>query len=196
MRRTGLGHKVVVQTPPLIRRRSRFEAGPVAARGIGRQRELAHDEQAAVQPRTVQVLQAAVHLPVCVAEDAQLEQFGQQLVALHFGIALFGVQSIDKALALHFSVPVAVVMATITGIGGGLVRDVLAQRPNLLLSREIYATTIIVGSLCYIGLMALGEKTALTTLGGVAVTFVFRSLAIYRHWRMPKWLTLRSNLNG
>lgn len=67
---------------------------------------------------------------------------------------------------------------------------------NLLLSREIYATTIIVGSLCYIGLMALGEKTALTTLGGVAVTFVFRSLAIYRHWRMPKWLTLRSNLNG
>jgi uncharacterized membrane protein YeiH len=87
-------------------------------------------------------------------------------------------------------------MATITGIGGGLVRDVLAQRPNLLLSREIYATTIIVGSICYIGLMELAGQSVLTTLGGVAVTFIFRSLAIYRHWRMPKWLTLRSNLNG
>ena len=44
--------------------------------------------------------------------------------------------------------------------------------------------------------MGLGGKTALTTLAGVAVTFIFRSLAIHRHWRMPRWLTLRSNLNG
>lgn len=113
-----------------------------------------------------------------------------------FGIALFGVQAIDKALLLNFSAPVAVVMATITGIGGGLIRDVLAQRPNLLLSREIYATAIIAGSIVYIALLNLDGKTALTTLGGVAFTFVFRSLAIYRHWRMPKWMILRSNLNG
>ena len=73
-----------------------------------------------------------------------------------FGIALFGVQSIDKALLLEFSVPVAIVMATITGIGGGLIRDVLGQRPNLLLSREIYATTIIAGSLFYVAL--LGDR--------------------------------------
>lgn len=113
-----------------------------------------------------------------------------------FGIALFGVQSIDKALLLQFSAPVAVVMATITGIGGGLIRDVLTQRPNLLLSREIYATTIITGSIFYIALLGLGGNSALATLGGVAFTFVFRSLAIYRHWRMPKWMILRSNLNG
>lgn len=113
-----------------------------------------------------------------------------------FGIALFGVQSIDKALSLQFSAPVAVVMATITGIGGGLVRDVLAQRPNLLLSREIYATTIIAGSAVYIALLHLHGKSALATLGGVAFTFVFRALAIHRHWRMPKWLTLRSSLHG
>lgn len=113
-----------------------------------------------------------------------------------FGIALFGVQAIDKALLLNFSAPVAVVMATLTGIGGGLIRDVLAQRPNLLLSREIYATTIIAGSIFYIALLGLSGKSALVTLGGVAFTFLFRSLAIYRHWRMPKWLILRSNLNG
>ena len=113
-----------------------------------------------------------------------------------FGIALFGVQSIDKALLLEFSAPVALVMATITGIGGGLIRDVLAQRPNLLLSREIYATTIIAGSLFYLGLLGLVGKTLLTSMAGIAFTFIFRSLAIYRHWRMPKWLTLRSHLNG
>lgn len=113
-----------------------------------------------------------------------------------FGIALFGVQSIDKALLLNFSAPVAVVMATLTGIGGGLIRDVLAQRPNLLLSREIYATTIITGSIFYIALLNLNGKAALVTLSAVAFTFVFRSLAIYHHWRMPKWMILRSNLNG
>jgi uncharacterized membrane protein YeiH len=113
-----------------------------------------------------------------------------------FGIALFGVQSIDKALLLNFSAPVAVVMATLTGIGGGLIRDVLAQRPNLLLSREIYATTIITGSIFYIALLNLNGKGALVTLSAVAFTFVFRSLAIYHHWRMPKWMILRSNLNG
>ena len=113
-----------------------------------------------------------------------------------FGIALFGVQSIDKALLLGFSAPVAVVMATLTGIGGGLIRDVLAQRPNLLLSREIYATPIILGSLFYLALLGLSGKTLLTSVAGVAFTFLFRSLAIYRHWRMPKWLTLRSHFNG
>jgi len=87
-------------------------------------------------------------------------------------------------------------MATLTGIGGGLIRDVLAQRPNLLLSREIYATTIITGSIFYIALLSLNGKGALVTLSAVAFTFVFRSLAIYHHWRMPKWMILRSNLNG
>lgn len=113
-----------------------------------------------------------------------------------FGIALFGVQSIDKALLLEFSAPVAVVMATLTGIGGGLLRDVLAQRPNLLLSREIYATTLISGGLFYLALLAVEGKTLLTSMAGVGFTFAFRALAIYRHWRMPRWLTLRSQLNG
>ena len=113
-----------------------------------------------------------------------------------FGIALFSVQAIDKALLMEFSAPVAVVMATLTAIGGGLIRDVLAQRQNLLLSHEIYVSTIITGSLFYLALLGLAGKTLLTSIAGVGFTFAFRSLAIYRHWRMPKWLTLPSHLNG
>jgi uncharacterized membrane protein YeiH len=113
-----------------------------------------------------------------------------------FGIALFSVQAIDKALLMEFSAPVAVVMATLTAIGGGLIRDVLAQRQNLLLSHEIYVSTIIAGSLFYLALLGLAGKTLLTSIAGVGFTFAFRSLAIYRHWRMPKWLTLPSQLNG
>ena len=108
-----------------------------------------------------------------------------------FGIALFGVQSIDKALAHGFAAPVAIVMATITGIGGGLIRDVLAQRENLLSSREIYATTIITGGMLYTILLAQGGASHGASLCGVAFTFAFRGLAIHFGWQMPKWLTLR-----
>lgn len=108
-----------------------------------------------------------------------------------FGIALFGVQSIDKALAHGFAAPVAIVMATITGIGGGLIRDVLAQRENLLSSREIYATTIITGGMLYTFLLAQGGASHGASLCGVAFTFAFRGLAIHFGWQMPKWLTLR-----
>ena len=118
-------------------------------------------------------------------------------------LALFGSAARDEVtpesdvdILVEFSAPVAVVMATLTGIGGGLLRDVLAQRPNLLLSREIYATTLISGGLFYLALLALEGKTLLTSMAGVGFTFAFRALAIYRHWRMPRWLTLRSQLNG
>ncbi|MCY1162791.1 hypothetical protein D9M73_26130 [compost metagenome] len=57
-----LRHKVVVQPEPFIRCGSAGEAGPVAARHIGGQGELTHNEQAAIQPLTVQILHAAVHL--------------------------------------------------------------------------------------------------------------------------------------
>lgn len=113
-----------------------------------------------------------------------------------FGIALFGVQAIDKALLLEYSAPVAVVMATLTAIGGGLIRDVLAKRENLLLSHEIYVSTIIAGSLVYLVLLGISGKTLLTSIAGVGFTFAFRALAIYRHWQMPGWLRLRSHFNG
>lgn len=108
-----------------------------------------------------------------------------------FGIALFGVQSIDKAMAHGFAAPVAIVMATITGIGGGLVRDVLAQRENLLTSREIYATTIIAGGMLYTLLLAVVGPSHWVSLCGIAFTLTLRSLAIHYHWIMPRWLTFR-----
>ena len=59
------------------------------------------------------------------------------------GAALFAVAAAHKVLLLHFPGAVAVMMGVLTGIGGGLLRDVLAGRPTLLMSREIYATPIL-----------------------------------------------------
>ena len=66
------------------------------------------------------------------------------------GAAMFAIQATDKVLALQFAPPIAVAMGVLTGIGGGLLRDLLAGRQTLLMSREIYATPILLGCLLYV----------------------------------------------
>jgi uncharacterized membrane protein YeiH len=61
------------------------------------------------------------------------------------GAALFGIQATEKVLGLGHAPAIAVSMGVLTSIGGGLLRDVLAGRPTLLMSREIYATPILFG---------------------------------------------------
>jgi uncharacterized membrane protein YeiH len=109
-----------------------------------------------------------------------------------FGAALFAVTAADKVLALGLSGPTAVIMGVLTGIGGGLLRDVLAGRPTLLMSREIYATPILLGCTLYV-LLRPGPSGWGRALVAAAVAFIFgfRALAIHRQLQMPAWLTSR-----
>lgn len=56
----------------------------------------------------------------------------------------------DQVLIRDLIGPVAVIMGVLTGIGGGLIRDVLTGRPTLLMSREIYATPILLGCIAFV----------------------------------------------
>jgi uncharacterized membrane protein YeiH len=112
------------------------------------------------------------------------------------GAALFGVVAVDKVLGLHFTAPVAVIMGVLTSIGGGLTRDVLAGRTTLLMSREIYATPILLGCVLYVLLRHFVSDAAFVEL--LAVTFIaaLRAVAIHRHLEMPDWLTSRDDTSG
>jgi uncharacterized membrane protein YeiH len=107
------------------------------------------------------------------------------------GAALFAITAANKVLLLNFSGPVAVTMGVLTGIGGGLIRDVLAGRPTLLMSREIYATPILLGCIAFVLLRS--EAPAFPYAGGIGFTIIFgvRAFAIRRHLDMPAWLTHR-----
>jgi uncharacterized membrane protein YeiH len=105
-----------------------------------------------------------------------------------FGAALFAVSAANKVLLLNLTGPIAVVMGVLTGIGGGIIRDVLAGRQTLLMSREIYATPILLGCAVFV---ALRGVTPYAGLAGFAVIFGVRALAIYQHLEMPAWLTHR-----
>jgi uncharacterized membrane protein YeiH len=109
------------------------------------------------------------------------------------GAALFAVTAANKVLLLGMDGPVAVAMGVLTGIGGGLIRDVLAGRPTLLMSREIYATPILLGCIAFVLLRTFAPPFPYAAAVGFAIIFGLRALAINRHMEMPAWLTHRDH---
>lgn len=106
--------------------------------------------------------------------------------------ALFTVLAIDKTFGLGHSEPVAVVMGIVTGIGGGLIRDVLIGEPTLLMRKELYATPILLGGLLYAGLLiVVPGMPELAAAASATALFVMRSAAIRFGLAYPAWLTVR-----
>jgi hypothetical protein len=97
---------VVKQAPALVGRCGPGEAGPVAAARVGRQRELADQQQPAVAAAPVDVLHAAVHLAGVVRKNAQLQQLGHQALGMGIGVATLGAHQHQQAgadLANHLA---------------------------------------------------------------------------------------------
>lgn len=107
------------------------------------------------------------------------------------GVALFATAAVEKTLALGYHETHAVVMGIITGIGGGIIRDLLTGNTTLIVSRDLYATPIILGVALQILAFTYTSAGAATSalLGGLFI-FSTRSMAVYYHWQMPGFLTL------
>jgi uncharacterized membrane protein YeiH len=108
------------------------------------------------------------------------------------GVALVSVQVIEKTLGSGYPPTVAVVMGIVTGIAGGILRDVVTQHPTLLLSRELYATPILIGSVLYILLLPV-VPGAMGRFLAMAVIFGLRAAAIRWQVFVPLRLTLKVN---
>jgi uncharacterized membrane protein YeiH len=104
------------------------------------------------------------------------------------GLALFAVAGTIKARLHKMNALVAVMLGTITAVGGGTVRDVLLNQVPNVLRIEIYATAALVGSACMIAARKLRlSSNAAAAIGG-GVCFLLRILGLWRHWNLPKAL--------
>lgn len=106
--------------------------------------------------------------------------------------AVFAVMATEKTLALGFGNGVAVVMGVITGIGGGIVRDLLTGQPTLISRRELYMTPILLGVVPYVAIVNnVPASTGL--LSGLAMFTIaaIRIGAIRLSWAFPDWLTYK-----
>ena len=93
-------------------------------------------------------------------------------------VALFAIQAANKVWALQFGLPLApILLGIITAIGGGLIRDVLAGRQNLLMSRELYAVPVLFGCTLFVVAMALfPQYHSIAGIACVMSIFIFLSL--------------------
>ncbi|MDH5021649.1 trimeric intracellular cation channel family protein [Halobacterium rubrum] len=78
-----------------------------------------------------------------------------------------------------------VVLGTITGVGGGLVSDVLLQRVPFVLAEDFYATCAVTGSAALWAVTAAGGSPTAGTAACAGLTFALRLLAIRFDWRLP-----------
>ncbi len=113
-------------------------------------------------------------------------------VADAFGLALFTVIGTHKALLLEAPGVVAVLMGVLTGVAGGMIRDILAHRVPMVLRQEIYATAAIAGGITYVVLDALSSPGTLTVALALLVTLSLRLGAIYWKLALPTfaWVTI------
>jgi uncharacterized membrane protein YeiH len=101
------------------------------------------------------------------------------------GLALFCVTGARKALDYGRSPLSAALLGTISGIGGGVIRDVLSGRVPVVLRSEIYATPAFLGAGIVVVAYAAGYKASWVALVGAAVCFLIRLIAIRRGWNAP-----------
>jgi uncharacterized membrane protein YeiH len=101
------------------------------------------------------------------------------------GLALFAVVGTQKAVAYGIHPAMAALMGMLTGIGGGMLRDVLARDTPFVLRGDLYAVAALAGGVVVaIGHAMHGPQTLFTLLGAAVCVFL-RLMAIYRGWRAP-----------
>ncbi|MBQ4891399.1 hypothetical protein A9267_17580 [Shewanella sp. UCD-FRSSP16_17] len=106
--------------------------------------------------------------------------------------SLFAIQGTHKAWNLDFGLPVApILLGVITAVGGGIVRDVLLEKPSLLLSKELYAIPITLGCMIYTLFLAFApEWTTTGTVVSIIFSVYLRHLSISKQITVPEWAIL------
>ena len=106
-------------------------------------------------------------------------------IADALGLALFTVIGAEKALHLGLSGMIAVVMGLITGVGGGIIRDLLCRQIPMVLRTEIYATASIAGGICYTLSIVVGMDSITSMFIAMFSTLIIRLSAIRWHLSLP-----------
>jgi len=101
------------------------------------------------------------------------------------GLALFAVAGAHKALVYGLNPITATLLGMVTGIGGGMARDILLTEIPTVLRADLYAVTALLGAAIVVLAHLLQLPSGPATLVGAALCFGLRVLAIRHHWHLP-----------
>ncbi|HTI87317.1 MAG TPA: trimeric intracellular cation channel family protein [Alphaproteobacteria bacterium] len=101
------------------------------------------------------------------------------------GLALFAVSGADKALAHGLNPVMATLLGMLTGIGGGMARDLLLAEIPIVLRADLYAVAALLGAAIVVIGNMLQWPSEVAVLVGAALCFGLRVLAIRYRWQLP-----------
>ena len=101
------------------------------------------------------------------------------------GLALFAVSGAQKALEFGLTPVMAALLGMLTGIGGGMMRDMLVAEIPTVLRTELYAVAALLGAAVVVVGQVLQFPPTGVTIAGAALCFGLRVVAIRRGWHLP-----------
>lgn len=107
------------------------------------------------------------------------------LIADALGLGLFALSGAESVEADGHAWIVIILLGTMTGVAGGVVRDILSGVVPLLLRRDIYATAAIAGILLYLVMQLAGMKRRWAFVIAILAIVTVRLLAIRYNWQLP-----------
>jgi uncharacterized membrane protein YeiH len=110
---------------------------------------------------------------------------GSVLIFDAAGLALFAVTGTTKALNYHLAPGSAALLGMLTGIGGGMARDILITEVPVVLRAELYAVAALAGAAVVVIGHVLHLSSTLTASVGAALCFGLRFRAIRYRWKLP-----------
>ena len=103
------------------------------------------------------------------------------------GLAAYSAYGAAKALGFGVAPLPAFLMGVLTACAGGIIRDVLAGEPSILLRHEIYITAAALAAGLFVALSLLGLSVWIAAGIAIAAGFALRALAIARGWSLPAY---------
>lgn len=108
------------------------------------------------------------------------------LISDAFGLAVFTVIGVQAALYhAHVSAPIAVIMGIMTGVAGGVIRDIICNDIPLILQKEIYATACGLGAIVYTVFDYFQVDQGISTVICMLSVLLIRLVAVISRWNLP-----------
>jgi uncharacterized membrane protein YeiH len=103
------------------------------------------------------------------------------------GLAVYAVFGAAKAMGLGVPALPAIMMGVVTACVGGIIRDMLAGEPSILLRPELYVTAAALAAALFVGLVLIGVPLFIAAVVGALAGFTLRALAIARGLSIPAY---------
>lgn len=107
------------------------------------------------------------------------------------GLAAFAVFGSAKAMSFGVHPVPAIIMGVITACAGGIIRDLLAHEPSIILRPELYVTAAALAAALFVGLSLVGVGTPVAGIGAALAGFALRAAAIVKGIALPGYQRFR-----